>query len=158
MKHHGSRFCRRCGTLFPVTDPDAWTCGCKPPDASPAPVAAPAAAPPPPRRDTRQHRPARPRPATAGRNAGPVSGPRTLPMLRALADAPDGLTTPVLAEFASSATSWVNALGTTRLLLLKQVRLGRVTQAGTVTGDRTRGSVLWRITDDGLRYVRHANR
>jgi hypothetical protein len=77
-------------------------------------------------------------------------------MLRALADAPGGLTTPRLAEFASSAASWVNALGTTRQLMLKQERLGRVRQAGTVAGDRTRGSALWRITAEGEQYVRDA--
>ena len=75
-------------------------------------------------------------------------------MLRALADAPRGLTTPQLAEHASSATSWVNALGSTRVLMIKQERLGRVRQAGTVEGDRTRPSVLWRITAEGERYVK----
>jgi hypothetical protein len=111
---------------------------------------------------TARHRPARrERPAPGPRrapvvakNSGPVTGPRTLPMLRALAGAPAGLTTPQLAEFASSASSWVNALGTTRQLMLKQERLGRVRQAGTVDGDRTRGSALWRITEEGVRYAR----
>ena len=82
-----------------------------------------------------------------------MTGPRTLPMLRALADAPRGLTTPQLAEHASSATSWVNALGSTRVLMIKQERLGRVRQSGTVAGNRTRDSVLWRITAEGERYV-----
>jgi len=77
-------------------------------------------------------------------------------MLRALAAAPGGLTTPQLAQFASSETSWVNALGSTRVLMLKQQRQGRVVQAGTVAGDRTRESALWRITEDGQRYVREA--
>ena len=74
-------------------------------------------------------------------------------MLRALAGHPVGLTTPQLAELASSATSWINALGSTRQLMLKQQRQGRIVRAGTVAGDRTRGSVLWRITEEGKRYV-----
>jgi hypothetical protein len=78
-------------------------------------------------------------------------------MLHALAAAPKGLTTPELAELgAAGASSWVNALGTTRQLMLKQQRQGRVEQAGTVEGDRTRSSVLWRITEEGRRYVREA--
>jgi hypothetical protein len=77
-------------------------------------------------------------------------------MLRALAAAPGGLTTPQLAEHASSASSWVNALGSTRQLMLKQERLGRVMQAGTAGGNRTRPSVVWRITEAGGHYVKDA--
>jgi len=77
-------------------------------------------------------------------------------MLRALSDAPAGLTTPQLAELAGGASSWVNALGTTRVLMLKQQARGRVEQAGTVAGNLTRESVLWRITDEGRRYVQAA--
>lgn len=175
MKSYGSRFCRKCGQLFQLAEPGTPTCGtCESPATDvprPGPgrsepigtgvstgpghpdlprSPAPAARPPAPRKP----RVPRPRQTAAGANAGPVTGQRTLPMLRALAAAPRGLTTPQLAEFASSATSWVNALGTTRQLMLKQERLGRVTQAGVAPGNRTRGSVLWRITAEGERYVR----
>ena len=75
-------------------------------------------------------------------------------MLRALAAAPEGLTTPELAELgAGAASSWVNALSTTRVLMLKQQKQGRVRQAGTVPGVRTRGSILWQITEEGRHYV-----
>lgn len=77
-------------------------------------------------------------------------------MLRALAEAPAGLTTPQLTEITGYASSWINALGTTRQLMLKQERQGRVGQAGTVAGNRTRASILWRITEEGRRYVEEA--
>jgi len=96
---------------------------------------------------------ARPVPRAGGRNRGPASGPRTLPMLAALAAAPDGLATPDLAAYASAEATWVNALGTTRQLMLKQQRAGRVTQAGTAAGERTRDSVIWRITPAGRAWV-----
>lgn len=154
MKFYGSRFCQRCGRLFQLSEPDSQICpSCEqsPPSARAA-EAAPAAVAVKPRRDTRKRKP-RPKRTAAGRNSGPVAGQRTLPMLRALAGHPAGLTTPQLAELASSATSWINALGSTRQLMLKQQRRGRVVQAGTVAGDRTRDSVLWRITDEGKRHL-----
>ena len=77
-------------------------------------------------------------------------------MLRALAGAPRGLTTPQLAVHASAGTSWVNALGSARQLMLKQERLGRVRLDGTVPGERTRTVNLWRITAEGEQYVRDA--
>lgn len=157
MKSYGSRFCGQCGRLFQRAEPDSQVCGaCGEPPAVPAPAPArpaPAARPRPAVR-----REPRPRRGAAGANAGPVAGQRTLPMLRALANAPGGLTTPRLAEHASSAASWVNALSSTRMLMIKQERLGRVRQAGTVAGDRTRGSALWRITAEGERYVRERER
>ena len=75
-------------------------------------------------------------------------------MLRALAEHPAGMTTPQLAELASSAMSWINALGSVRVLMLKQQRQGRVAQAGTMPGDRTRTVLLWRLTEAGRQYVR----
>jgi len=77
-------------------------------------------------------------------------------MLRALANAPGGLTTPQLTEIAGITSSWVNALGTTRQLMLKQQKQGRVKQAGFTDGDRTRPVALWRITDKGRQYIRGA--
>lgn len=164
MKFYGSRFCRQCRTLFQLAEPDGQLCpSCEQPAEPVVTVTAPGApgpspaepAPVRPVRDARKRK--RVKRAAAGRNAGPVTGPRTLPMLRALAAAPDGLTTPQLAEYASASASWVNALGSVRQLMLKQERQGRVRQAGTVAGDRTRGSVLWRITEEGERYVRDAS-
>jgi hypothetical protein len=147
VKFYGSRFCQRCGKLFQLSAPDGLLCpSCEQSPAATAPVAVP------PCRDTRKREP-RPKRTAAGRNSGPVVGQRTLPMLRALAEHPAGLTTPQLAELASSATSWVNALGSARQLMLKQQRQGRVVQAGTAAGDRTRESALWRITAEGRRYV-----
>jgi hypothetical protein len=151
VKFYGSRFCQRCGKLFQLSAPDGLLCpSCEQSPAATAPAPAPVAVQP--RRGTRKREP-RPKRTAAGRNSGPVAGQRTLPMLRALAEHPAGLTTPQLAELASSATSWVNALGSARQLMLKQQRQGRVVQAGTAAGDRTRESALWRITDEGRRHV-----
>jgi hypothetical protein len=176
VKDYGSRFCGQCGRLFDVATPGERICAsCAQPAelaepmvaTAPAvamlPVARPAAVPtlkivkPHERpKDTRKRGP-RPKSTAAGRNAGPAAGQRTLPMLRALMTAPRGLTTPQLAEYASSATSWINALGSTRQLMLKQEKRGRVRQAGTAEGNRTRASVVWRITEDGERYVKDAD-
>ena len=179
-KDYGSRFCQGCGRLFGLTEPGQLCCAScgesgepapppapvllRPAFAPPAPAKAARAAKPKavtaPRRD-RPKRPPAPRPVPRPPRPprfpdGPVAGPRTLPMLRALADAPGGLTIPQLAEVAGGASSWINALGTTRQLMLKQQKQGRVEQAGTVEGDRTRPSILWRITEEGRRYVREA--
>lgn len=157
--NYGHRFCRRCGKFFEVKAPDDRYCG-QCPEAPAAAKAAPAAAPPPPAAVRPQKPRPAPQPQTRPRRSSqarpaitPASGPRTLPILRALADAPAGLTTVQLAEIAGGASSWINALGTTRQLMLKQQRQGRVEQAGTEPGNRTRESVLWRITDEGRRYV-----
>lgn len=165
MKSYGSRFCRQCGRLFQLAEPDSQTCGacgqppvqaqCAPAQVTPAAASSAPPAPGKPHRDARKRAP-RPRRAGAGRNSGPESGQRTLPMLRALTNAPGGLTTPQLAVHASAGTSWVNALGSARQLMLKQERLGRVRLAGTVPGERTRTVNLWRITAEGEQYVRDA--
>lgn len=171
MKFYGSRFCRQCGKLFELTAPGQKHCascesGEPVPVAPPAPVTAVKVAAKPPSKP-RQHKRApasRPKAAPPVRakravtvNGTSVPGQRTLPMLRALAEAPGGLATPDLAELiAPSASSWINALGSVRVLMLKQEKRGRGKQAGTVPGDRTRESILWQITDEGRRYVREA--
>lgn len=168
-KWYGSKLCRGpCGRLFALRSPRGLLCdSCAqlaesaatagpamtspvvtmPASARPEPAQAPPKAP-------------RPRPAPPARSARrdwqPSADTGTLPMLRALAAAPDGLTTPRLAELAGSGSSWTNALGTVRQLMLKQEARGRVEQAGTAPGDRTRPVTLWRITSEGRRYVREA--
>jgi hypothetical protein len=171
MKHYGSRLCRGCGRLFTLTGPGdgPYCASCKEPAepagtriTAPEPAALTAAVKPetvasaPPPKPPRVRAP-RPKNTATGRNSGAAAGQRTLPMLRALAGAPAGLTTPQLAELANSGSSWVNALGTVRQLMLKQEKRGRVKQAGSVPGDRTREVVLWKITEEGLRYVRGAD-
>lgn len=177
-KYYGSRFCQRCGKRFELTAPRQQRCamceeaagpGPVPPPVRPRPVFAPPApvkaTRPPAGRRPRPKVPPKPEAAQGARlkravtvNGTSVPGQRTLPMLRALAEAPGGLTTPDLAELiAPSASSWINALGSVRVLMLKQEKRGRVEQAGTVAGNRTRESILWRITDEGRRYVQEAD-
>jgi hypothetical protein len=80
-----------------------------------------------------------------------VSRKRTVPMLRALAANPGGLTTPELARrFASDVPSWSRALSLCGHLLRKQEAAGYVRVAGTIRKPG-RPTIIWQLTDTGRR-------
>ncbi len=76
---------------------------------------------------------------------------RTLPMLRALADNPEGLPTPALRALCGGSPEACFSL------LQIQERYGRVVRAGTDRSRSGRKAHVWRITSEGRQFINGAD-
>lgn len=84
-----------------------------------------------------------------------MTADRTIPMLRALADAPGGLSaTELVSVAAADIQPRKRAVKRCRTLLEEQAGRGRVRRAGSVPAARSKvPMIVWQITDEGRRYL-----
>lgn len=82
---------------------------------------------------------------------------RPIRIMRALAAAPSGLSTPALvAELAEGVEPHQKALSWYGQILRKRANLGHVEKAGTAPGSWQRSpAIIWRITDEGRGVLAH---